>query len=51
MDILEGTIDNEGTGMQAAVVMELIQGYSGTVVYPEEIYNRIERICSDKKML
>lgn len=51
MDILEGTIDNEGTGMQAAVVMELIQGYSGTITYPEEVYARIAQICSYRKML
>ena len=51
MDILEGTIENEGTGMQAAVVMELIQGYSGTVVYPEEVYPRIADICKKKEML
>jgi 4-aminobutyrate aminotransferase/4-aminobutyrate aminotransferase/(S)-3-amino-2-methylpropionate transaminase len=37
--------------MQAAVVMELIQGYSGTVVYPEEVYPRIADICKKKEML
>jgi len=51
MEILEGTIDNEGTGMQAAVVMEPIQGYSGTVVYRNEVYPRIEKICRDREML
>ncbi|MBN1298393.1 MAG: aspartate aminotransferase family protein [Actinobacteria bacterium] len=51
MDILEGTIDNEGTGMQAAVIMELIQGYSGTVVYPDEVYSRISEICKKREML
>ncbi len=51
MDILEGTIDNEGTGMQAAVVMELIQGYSGTVVYPDEVYARVAEICKKRDML
>jgi len=51
MDILEGTIDNEGTGMQAAMVMELIQGYSGTVTYPDEVYKRVEDICRKRDML
>ena len=51
MDILEGTIDNEGTGMQAAVVMEPIQGYSGTVVYQDEVYARVEKICREREML
>ncbi|MBM3705265.1 MAG: aspartate aminotransferase family protein [Actinobacteria bacterium] len=51
MDILEGTIDNEGTGMQAAVVMEPIQGYSGTVIYPDEVYHRVADICRKREML
>ena len=51
MDILEGTIDNEGTGMQAAVVIEPIQGYSGTVVYQDEVYPRVARICKEREML
>ena len=51
MDIFEGTIDNEGTGMQAAVVMEPIQGYSGTVVYPDEVYSRVAGICKKRDML
>ncbi len=51
MDILEGTIDSEGTGMRAAVVMEPIQGYSGTVVYQDEVYPRIEKICRERDML
>lgn len=51
MDILEGTIDNEGTGMQAALVMEPIQGYSGSVVYTDEILPRVAEICRKRNML
>ncbi len=51
MDILEGTIDEEGTGMQAAVVMEPIQGYSGSVVYQDEIIPRVLEICKKRDML
>ncbi len=51
MDILEGTIDNEGTGMQAAVCMEPIQGYSGSVVYKDEILPRVAEICKKRNML
>ena len=51
MDILEGTIDNEGTGAKAAVVMEPIQGYSGAVVYQNEILPVVLRICKNKDML
>jgi 4-aminobutyrate aminotransferase/4-aminobutyrate aminotransferase/(S)-3-amino-2-methylpropionate transaminase len=51
MDILEGTIDNEGTGAQAAVVMEPIQGYSGSVVYRDEILPRISEICNKRDLL
>ena len=51
MDILEGTIDNEGTGSQAAVVIEPIQGYSGSVVYQDEVFPRISQMCKDRGML
>ena len=51
MDVLEGTIDSEGTGDQAAVVMEPIQGYSGSVVYKDEIIPRVARICTERDML
>ncbi len=51
MDILAGTIDHEGTGEQAAVVMEPIQGYSGSVVYRDEILPAVQRICRERDML
>ncbi len=51
MDILEGVIDNEGTGQEAAVVIEPIQGYSGAVVYRDEVLPRIAKICKDRGML
>ncbi|MFH0795787.1 MAG: aspartate aminotransferase family protein [Candidatus Omnitrophota bacterium] len=51
MEVLEKTIDNEGTGAQAAVIMEPIQGYSGSVVYQDEILPRIAEICKKRNML
>ena len=51
MDVLEKTIDREGTGMQAGVVMEPIQGYSGSVVYRDEVLPRVAKICHDRGML
>ncbi len=51
LDILAGTIDNEGTGAQAAVVMEPIQGYTGTVVYADEILPGVLDICKKRNML
>jgi 4-aminobutyrate aminotransferase-like enzyme len=51
MDILERSIDEEGTGMQAGVVMEPIQGYSGSVVYQDDVLPRVARICGERGML
>ena len=51
MDILERVIDEEGTGAQAGMLMEPIQGYSGTVTYPDEIFKRISEICGKRRML
>jgi 4-aminobutyrate aminotransferase/4-aminobutyrate aminotransferase/(S)-3-amino-2-methylpropionate transaminase len=51
MEILAGTIDHEGTGAQAAVVMEPIQGYSGSVVYRDEILPGVAEICRSREML
>ena len=51
MDIFAGTIDYEGTGVQAAVVIEPIQGYSGSVVYRDEILPAVQQICRERDML
>jgi 4-aminobutyrate aminotransferase/4-aminobutyrate aminotransferase/(S)-3-amino-2-methylpropionate transaminase len=51
MEILEGTVDNEGTGAQAAIIIEPIQGYSGSVVYRNEIIPKVEEICRERGML
>ena len=51
MEVFEKTIDREGTGVQAGVVMEPIQGYSGSVVYQDEILPRVAKICHDRGML
>jgi 4-aminobutyrate aminotransferase-like enzyme len=51
MRTLADTIDREGTGMQAGMVIEPIQGYSGSVVYPDEILPRVAEICHERGML
>ena len=40
-----------GPGAQAAVVMEPIHGYSGAVVYQNEILPVVSRICKNKNIL
>ncbi len=51
MEALEGTIEMEGTGQQAGLIMEPIQGYSGSVVYKDEIIPRISEICKRQDMI
>jgi 4-aminobutyrate aminotransferase/4-aminobutyrate aminotransferase/(S)-3-amino-2-methylpropionate transaminase len=51
IEVLKETIDKEGTGMEAAVVMEPIQGYSGAIVYQDEVFPRISDICKERNML
>lgn len=51
LDVFRGTIDNEGTGAQAAVLLEPIQGYSGAVVYRDEILPRVADICNERGIL
>ena len=45
VDALEKQIKMEGTGNVAAVVMEPIQGWGGSVVYPDEYLLKIRKMC------
>jgi len=45
VDALEKQIKMEGTGSVAAVVMEPIQGWGGSVVYPDEYLPKIRKMC------
>ncbi len=45
VDALERQIRMEGTGSTAGVVMEPIQGWGGSVVYPDEYLPKIRRMC------
>lgn len=45
VDALEKQIKMEGTGQVAAVVMEPIQGWSGSIIYPDEYLPKIRKMC------
>jgi 4-aminobutyrate aminotransferase-like enzyme len=45
VDALEKQIQMEGTGDVAAIVMEPIQGWGGSTVYPDEFLPRIRALC------
>jgi len=45
VDALEKQILMEGTGNVAGVVMEPIQGWGGSVVYPDEYLPKIRKMC------
>ncbi len=42
---LENAIIKEGAGAVAALVMEPIQGYGGTVVYPDDFLPAVRQLC------
>jgi len=45
VDALERQIRMEGTGSVAAILMEPIQGWSGSVVYPDDYLPAIRKLC------
>jgi len=45
VDALEKQILMEGTGNVAAIVMEPIQGWGGSVVYPDDYLPKIRKMC------
>jgi len=45
VDALERQIKMEGTGHVAAIVMEPIQGWNGSIVYPDDYIPAIRKLC------
>jgi 4-aminobutyrate aminotransferase-like enzyme len=45
VDALEKQIQMEGTGSVAAIVLEPIQGWSGSIVYPDGYLAKIRKLC------
>ena len=48
---LEADLDGASSGQVAALVMEIIQGPNGHVVFPAEYYQGIQRICRERGVL
>ena len=46
VDYLEEAIKQEGSGQVAAVVLEPIQGWNGSVVYQDEFLPKLRRMCN-----
>ena len=51
VDALEKQINMEGTGSVAAIVLEPIQGWSGSIVYPDGYLAKIRKLCDKLKIL
>jgi len=48
---LEAGIDRGSYGQVAAVIFEIVQGPGGHVVFPEQYYREVERVCRDRGIL
>ncbi len=51
INILEGMIDNESSGNVAAIVLEPIQGWGGSVVPPDDYIPKLRELCNRKGIL
>lgn len=51
VDFLEQKIKNEASGQLAAVVLEPIQGWGGSVVPPDDFMPRLRQLCNKYDML
>ena len=51
VDFVEDVIKNETSGQMAAIVLEPIQGWGGSVVPPDEFIPRLRKICNKHNML
>jgi 4-aminobutyrate aminotransferase-like enzyme len=51
VDALERQVKMEGTGNVAAIVMEPIQGWSGSIVYPDDYIPAIRKLCDKLGLL
>jgi len=45
---LEADLDGAGFGQVAALLMEIVQGPNGHVVFPQEYYREVQRICRER---
>jgi 4-aminobutyrate aminotransferase-like enzyme len=50
-DFVDKVLDNETSGQMAAVVLEPIQGWGGSVVPPDEFMPKLRKICNRRKIL
>ena len=50
-DYVEMAINNETTGRIAAIVLEPIQGWGGTVIPPDDFLPRLRQLCDKKGIL
>jgi 4-aminobutyrate aminotransferase-like enzyme len=50
-DFVDKVLDNETSGQMAAVVLEPIQGWGGSVVPPDEFMPKLRKICDKRKIL
>jgi len=48
---LEADLDGASSGQVAALVMEVVQGPNGHVVFPLEYYRGIQKVCRDRGVL
>lgn len=48
---LEADLDGASSGQVAALVMEIVQGPNGHVVFPPEYYRGIQRVCRERGVL
>jgi 4-aminobutyrate aminotransferase-like enzyme len=48
---LESDLDGAGFGQVAALLIEIIQGPNGHVVFPPEYYREIQRVCRERDVL
>ncbi len=48
---LEADLDGVGYGKVAALLMEVVQGPNGHVVFPQEYYGEVQRVCRERKVL
>ena len=50
VDSLEKQIKMEGTGSVAGIVLEPMQGWSGSIIYPEGYISKIRELCNKLKI-
>jgi 4-aminobutyrate aminotransferase-like enzyme len=50
-DFIDKVLDNETSGQMAAVVLEPIQGWGGSVIPPDEFMPKLRKICDKRKIL